>query len=166
MYFSPLARSRDFSDCFVVILDSFYFLNSLQSNNNCNIVYILWHKYVWALFKAHFNPRLAARAKTTMFRTQNIFTPANVNSIVLVHYNPTCDFSIEALCLSIIGLISIPSMSRSLSPWEKLSSSSWADYTVQSNRCTTWAKCDSFSSYNELRGRRRRIKEWIGKLEE
>ena len=55
MYFSPLARSRDFSDCFVVIFDSFYFLNSLQSNNNCNIVYILWHKYVWALFKAHFN---------------------------------------------------------------------------------------------------------------
>lgn len=127
MYFSPLARSRDFSDCFVVIFDSFYVLNSLQSNNNCNIVYILWHKYVWALFKAHFNPRLAARAKTTMCRTQNIFTPANVNSIVLVHYNPTCDFSIEALCLSIIGLISIPSMSRSLSPWEKLSSSSWAE---------------------------------------
>lgn len=62
-----------------------------------------------------------------MCRTQNIFTPANVNSIVLVHYNPTCDFSIEALCLSIIGLISIPSMSRSLSPWEKLSSSSWAE---------------------------------------
>ena len=59
MYFSPLARSRDFSDCFVVIFDSFYFINSLQSNNNCNIVYILWHKYVWALFKAHFNPRLA-----------------------------------------------------------------------------------------------------------
>ena len=28
----------------------------------------------------------------------------------------TCDFSIEALCLSIMGLISIPSMSRSLSP--------------------------------------------------
>lgn len=73
MYFSPLARSRDFSDYFVVIFDSFYFLNSLQSNNDCNIVYILWHKYVWALFKAHFNPRLAAQAKTTVSNPKHFY---------------------------------------------------------------------------------------------
>ena len=38
----------------------------------------------WALLRAHFNPRLTARAK--MSRTQNIFMPANINSIVLFFY--------------------------------------------------------------------------------
>ena len=37
----------------------------------------------WALLRAHFNPRLAARAKMTLSRAQNIFMSANINSIVL-----------------------------------------------------------------------------------
>ena len=38
----------------------------------------------WALLKAHFNPRLAAQAKMSLSRVQNIFMPANMNSIVLL----------------------------------------------------------------------------------
>ena len=38
----------------------------------------------WALLRAHFNPRLTARAKMSLTRAQNIFTPANINSIVLL----------------------------------------------------------------------------------
>ena len=38
----------------------------------------------WALLRAHFNPRLTARAKTSLSRAQNIFMPANINSIVLL----------------------------------------------------------------------------------
>ena len=37
----------------------------------------------WALLRAHFNPRLTARAKMTLSRAQNMFMPANINSIVL-----------------------------------------------------------------------------------
>ena len=37
-----------------------------------------------ALLRAHFNPRLTARAKTSLSRAQNIFMPVNVNSIVLL----------------------------------------------------------------------------------
>ena len=38
----------------------------------------------WALLRAHFNPRLKARAKMSLSRVQNIFMPANINSIVLI----------------------------------------------------------------------------------
>ena len=38
----------------------------------------------WALLRAHFNPRLTARAKMSLSRAQNIFMPANINSIVLL----------------------------------------------------------------------------------
>ena len=38
----------------------------------------------WALLRAHFNPRLTARAKMGLSRAQNIFVPANINSIVLL----------------------------------------------------------------------------------
>ena len=38
----------------------------------------------WALLRAHFNPRLAAQAKMSLSRAQNIFMPANINSIVLL----------------------------------------------------------------------------------
>ena len=34
----------------------------------------------WALLRAHFNPRLTARAKMSLSRAQNIFMPANINS--------------------------------------------------------------------------------------
>ena len=37
----------------------------------------------WALLRAYFNPRLTARAKMSLSRAQNIFMPANINSIVL-----------------------------------------------------------------------------------
>ena len=38
----------------------------------------------WALLRAHFNPRLTARAKMSLSRAQNKFMPANINSIVLL----------------------------------------------------------------------------------
>ena len=38
----------------------------------------------WALLRAHLNPRLTARAKMSLSRAQNIFMPANINSIVLL----------------------------------------------------------------------------------
>ena len=38
----------------------------------------------WVLLRAHFNPRLTARAKMSLSRAQNIFMPANINSIVLL----------------------------------------------------------------------------------
>ena len=37
----------------------------------------------WALLRTHFNPRLTARAKMSLSRAQNIFMPANINSVVL-----------------------------------------------------------------------------------
>ena len=40
----------------------------------------------WALLRAHFNPRLTARAKMSLSRAENIFMPANINSIVLKTY--------------------------------------------------------------------------------
>ena len=39
----------------------------------------------WALLRAHFNPRLTARAKMSLSRAQNTFMPANINSIVLIY---------------------------------------------------------------------------------
>ena len=38
----------------------------------------------WALLRANFNPRLTAWAKMSLSRAQNIFMPANINSIVLL----------------------------------------------------------------------------------
>ena len=52
--------------------------------NNSNRVYVLGHKYVLGPFQAHFSPRLAARAKMSLSRAQNIFMPANINSIVIL----------------------------------------------------------------------------------
>ena len=63
---------------------SFYFLNALQSDINSNRVYVLGHKYVLGPSQAHFSPRLAARAKMSLIRAQNIFMPANINSIVIL----------------------------------------------------------------------------------
>ena len=40
----------------------------------------------WALLRAHFNPRLTARAKMSLSRAQNIIMPANINSIVLFEH--------------------------------------------------------------------------------
>ena len=38
----------------------------------------------WALLRAHFNPHPTARAEMSLSRAQNIFMPANINSIVLL----------------------------------------------------------------------------------
>ena len=67
-----------------VIFFSFYVLNALQSDNNSNRVYVLGHKYVLGPSQTHFSPRLAARAKMSLSRAQNIFMPANINSIVIL----------------------------------------------------------------------------------
>ena len=88
-----------------VICFSFYFLNALQSDNNSNRVYVLGHKYVLGPSQTHFSPRLAARAKMSLSGAQNIFMPANTNSIVILmnaranaakqnrqHYEATCQF--------------------------------------------------------------------------
>ena len=80
MYFNPL----NCSDCFFVIFFSFYFLNALQKDINSNRVYVLGHKYVLGPSQTHFSPRLAARAKMSLSRAQNIFMPANINSIVII----------------------------------------------------------------------------------
>ena len=62
---------------------SFYLLSALQSDINSNRVYVLGHKYVLGPSQAHFSPRLGARAKMSLSRAQNIFMPANINSIVI-----------------------------------------------------------------------------------
>ena len=38
----------------------------------------------WAFLRAHFNPCLTARAKMSLSRAENMFMPANINSIVLL----------------------------------------------------------------------------------
>ena len=38
----------------------------------------------WALLRAHFSPRLTARAKMSLSRAQNIFMPANI--VILINY--------------------------------------------------------------------------------
>ena len=76
MYFSPL----NCSDCFVhfvVILFSFYFLNALQSHIDSNRVYVLGHKYVLGPSQAHFSPHLAAWAKMSLSRAQNMYAREN-----------------------------------------------------------------------------------------
>ena len=40
-----------------------------------------------ALLRAHFNPRLTARTKMSLSLAQNVFMPANINSIVLFYFN-------------------------------------------------------------------------------
>ena len=54
---------------------------------NTNRVYVLGHKYVLSPSQTHFSPRLAARAKMSLSRAQNIFMPANINSIVILDLN-------------------------------------------------------------------------------
>ena len=80
MYFSPL----NCSDCFFVTFFSFYFLNALKKDINSNRVYVLRPKYVLGPSQTHFSPRLAARSKRSPRRAQNIFMPANINSIVIL----------------------------------------------------------------------------------
>ena len=69
----------------MVIFFRFYFLNALQSDINSNRVYVLGHKHVLGPSQTHFSPRLGDRAKMTLSRAQNIFMPANINSIVIFY---------------------------------------------------------------------------------
>ena len=48
-----------------------------------NRVYVRGHKYVLGPTQIHFSPRLAARAKMSLRRAQNIFMPKNINSITI-----------------------------------------------------------------------------------
>ena len=57
-------------------------------HDNSNRVYVLGHKHVLGPSQAHLSPRLADRAKTSLSRAQNMFMPANINSIVLLENNP------------------------------------------------------------------------------
>ena len=68
------------SERFVVIFFSFYFLNALQSDINSNRVYVLGHKYVLGPSQTHFRIHF----KMSLSQAQNIFMPANINSIVII----------------------------------------------------------------------------------
>ena len=65
LYVSPLVRSRDHLGSFSFghfFSSVFIFSMPSQSDNNCNTIYVLEHKYVLYPFSSHFNLRLAARA--------------------------------------------------------------------------------------------------------
>ena len=68
---------------FLSFFFSFHFLNVLQSDNNSNTVYVLGHKYILGPSQGSLNPRFTARAKMSLSGAQNMFMPANINSIVL-----------------------------------------------------------------------------------
>ena len=59
-----------------------------KSDNNSNRDYVLGYKYVLGPSQNslifNINPHVAARAKMSLSRAQNIFMPANINSIVLL----------------------------------------------------------------------------------
>ena len=46
------------------------------------IEFVLEHNYVLGPSQTHFSPRLAARAKMSLSRAQNIFTPANITLLL------------------------------------------------------------------------------------
>ena len=56
----------------------FFILNALQSYNNSNIVDVLRRKYV-------LGPSQRSFSKMSLSQAQNIFTPLNINYIVLVN---------------------------------------------------------------------------------
>lgn len=79
---SPLTRSRDRPDCFVVVFFSFYFLDALQSDyNNTTVMFVSINMFL-VLLKAHFNPRPTTRPEMTLSQALNIFVPAKINSLV------------------------------------------------------------------------------------
>ena len=82
---SLLTFSHSASECFVVIFS--VFISSMPSKVTIiMIVFMFLGLNIFrALLRAHFSPRLAARAKMSLSRAQNIFMPANINSIVIVN---------------------------------------------------------------------------------
>ena len=71
--FSHSAGEKIFFRVFCCHFFSFYFLNALQSDINSNRVNVLGHKYVLGSSQTHFSPRLAAWAKMSLSRAQNIY---------------------------------------------------------------------------------------------
>ena len=67
------------SECFVVIFS--VFISSMPSKVITIVIEFMFLSIniFWALLRAHFYPRLTARAKTSLSRAQNIFMPANRN---------------------------------------------------------------------------------------
>ena len=80
---------RDCSDSFVVIFS--VFILSVPSKVIIIVIEFMFLgiNMFWALLRAHFNPRLTARAKLSLSRAQNIFMPVNINSIVLLYLRYT-----------------------------------------------------------------------------
>ena len=72
------------SDRFIVIFS--VFILSMPSKVITIVIEFMFLgiNIFWALLRTHFNPRLTARAKMSLSRAQNIFMPANINSIVLL----------------------------------------------------------------------------------
>ena len=66
------------------VLLSFFSVFIFSVPINSNRVYVLGHKYVLGPSQTHFSPRLAARDKMSLSRAQNIFMPANINSITII----------------------------------------------------------------------------------
>ena len=83
--FPCIAGEKKYSlDRFVVIFS--VFILSMPSKVIIIVIEFMFLgiNIFWALLRAHFNPRLTARAKMSLSRAQNIFMPANINSIVLL----------------------------------------------------------------------------------
>ena len=80
---------RDSSDSFVVIFS--VFILSMPSKVIIIVIEFMFLgiNMFWALLRAHFNPRLTARAKMSLSRAQNILMPANIDSIVLLYLSYT-----------------------------------------------------------------------------
>ena len=49
-------------------------------------MYVLGRKYVFGRYKNSFKSSPAARAKMSLSRAKNIFTPKNINSIVILYH--------------------------------------------------------------------------------
>ena len=77
-------RKKYYSDRFVVIFS--VFILSMPSKVIMIVIEFMFLgiNIFWAPLRAHFNPRLTARAKMSLSRAQNLFMPANMNSIVLL----------------------------------------------------------------------------------
>ena len=83
-FFNSAGEKKNILQCFVVIFS--VFISSMPSKVIIIIIIVfmfLGLNIFRALLRAHFSPRLAA--KMSLSRAQNIFRPANINSIVIVN---------------------------------------------------------------------------------
>ena len=85
LMFPYIAGEKKYSsDHFVVIFS--VFILSMPSKVIIIVIEFMFLgiNIFWALLRAHFNPCRTAWAKMSLSRAQNIFMPANINSIVLI----------------------------------------------------------------------------------